>query len=187
MDKISINLNPQKEKVPSAALEKMLSYTSFLVLIAIAGVALVLFLQLFSLLRLYTYKKYSKVWDQWESKAVLIKDTKNEIKALEEEKKALVVVATPKYQAISVLEDIFSSLPENIWLKELRLQDGALRLEGYAVKWKKDYLLSLDDFVGSLSKKDYFSSKFTDTQIKESRKEYFNNAEVLHFTIECKS
>ena len=85
-----------------------------------------------------------------------------------------------------MLAEIFNSLPKNIWLEELDFDKDMIILIGYVVKWKEDYLASLDKFIKHLGNEDYFHSIFADIGLKNSRKSRVNNVEVVRFKIECK-
>ena len=85
-----------------------------------------------------------------------------------------------------IFQGIFHSLPKNVWFESLDFKSGAINLKGYVVKWGEDYLVSLDGFVNSLREQEYFSSKFSNMSIRESKKSNFNGVETLKFIIECK-
>lgn len=186
MKKISINLNPQKENVTAAVLEKIVSYTPLAGLTAVLVLVLIVFLQMFVFKQTYDYSKYNKKWRMWEGKYEEMKKIKKGIAKLEKEKNKLEEIAAPKYDIVFILEDIFSSLPKNIWFEKLEFEKGAINLRGYVVTWDEDYLVSLDRFINSLRENEYFSSKFIKLSIKESKRTIFNGVETLKFIIECK-
>lgn len=186
MKKISINLSPQKENITSAILQTTVSYTPLVGLTAVIVLALLLFLQVFIAKQTYTYNGYEKKWIKWESKYNLIKGIKGELTNLKEEKQKLEEVATPKHDIVLILRDIFSSLPKNIWFQRLNFKEETIDIGGYVAGLDEDYLISLDGFINSLRKKDYFSSKFNRINIKKSTRENYNGVEILKFNIECK-
>jgi len=186
MKKIVINLSPQKENVTSAFLQNLISYTPLVGLSAAAIFALVLLVQLFSLKKAHTVRVYTKKWSQWESKANSIAEMKKELMRYESEKAVLQELVTPQNDMTFILRDLFSSLPKNIWFEKIRYEEGFINLAGYVVRWEEDSVASLDKFINSLRKKDYFSSKFDKINIKESKTSEFNSVEVLEFVIECK-
>jgi len=186
MKKIVINLSPQKETATTVLLQKAVSYTPLVGLTAVLVLVLIIFLQMFILKQAYNYSKYNKKWGAWKSKYEEIKKIKKEIGKLEKEKNRLEEIAAPKYDIVLILEGIFSSLPKNVWFERLDFESGAISLKGYVVKWREDYLVSLDGFINSLREQEYFSSKFKKLNIRESKKSNFNGVETLKFIIECK-
>lgn len=187
MDKININLNPQKKSTPSAVMQNLVSYTPLVGLCTVLGLVLILFLQIFVVRRIYVNRRYSVEWAGWTEKSILLSKIKQNIANLEQEKERLQELNIPRYEIYRVFGDIFSSLPKNIWFEKLTFSNGFLNLEGNIVRWQEDYLVSLDRFIDSLQESEYFSSKFEKVNIKESRKVKFNGIEVLNFIIECKS
>ena len=186
MKKIYINLSPQKEKITSALLQNLISYTPLISLSAVVVFALILLLQLFSLKKAHSVKVYTKKWVQWEDKANTVAVVKRELINFDNEKIALGGLLIPKNDMPFVLRDLFSSLPKNIWFEKIRHEEDFMSLVGYVVRWKQDSLTSLDKFINSLRKKGYFSSKFAKINIKESVAAEFNGVAVLKFLIECK-
>jgi len=187
MDKININLNPQKKSTPSAVMQNLVSYTPLVGLCTVLGLILILFLQIFVVRRIYVNRRYSVEWAGWTEKSILLSKIKQNIANLEQEKERLQELNIPRYEIYRVFSDIFCSLPKNIWFEKLTFSNGFLNLEGNIVRWQEDYLVSLDRFIDSLQESEYFSSKFEKVNIKESRKVKFNGIEVLNFIIECKS
>lgn len=186
MKKIVINLSPQKTKTSNLGLENIIVYTPIVAISAIVGLGLVLLLHLAVLKQAHSHSSKLKVWKKWESKAKTLGETKQKIAESRTRLDQLAAVLTPKYEMSSVLGDIFSVLPKNIWFKELDFYEKALVIKGYVVKWNQDYLASLDGFIKALRERGYFSSKFNSLSIKGSQKVNFNGLEVLKFTIECK-
>ena len=186
MRKISINLSPQKEDITSAMLQRVVSYTPLVGVTAVIVLALLLFLQVFIVKQTYAYHGYEKKWRKLESKYNLIKGIKGEIANLKEENQKLKEVATPEHDIVLILGDVFSSLPKNIWFDGLNFKGETINMRGYVAGWNEDYLISLERFINSLREKDYFSSKFSRINIRESVRENYNGVETLKFSIECK-
>ena len=186
MKKISINLSPQKENITSVILQRLGSYTFQMGVLAALILILVLFLQVFIFGQAYKYNDYSKKWKNWGEKDKLVKKIKKDIFRLKEEKRKIEEIATPEYDTVLILSNIFSSLPKNVWFEELNCEKGIINLKGYVLKWGEDYLISLDGFINSLREKEYFSLNFNQINIKESHKAIFNGLETVKFTIECK-
>ncbi|MBU1112267.1 MAG: PilN domain-containing protein [Candidatus Omnitrophica bacterium] len=186
MKKVVINLNPQKEKNSSLALQNMVSYTPLVVIAAILGLGLVLLVNVAILKKAHSYTAYNKRWKQWSEKAKILQDVKSQMDKLKKEKGQLDKILTPSYEMALILGDIFSSLPKNIWFQNFDFHDQVLKIEGYVVKWNQDYLVSIEEFIKGLRQKEYFSSKFGSSEIVESIRVDFNGQEVLKFIIECK-
>ena len=186
MKKIVINLSPKKEKITGVILQNMVSYTPLAGVITSFVLILILLLQLFIFRQNYEYKNYNQRWKKWESKYNSIKKIKEEISRLKEEKGEIEEITTSQYDIVFVLSDVFSSLPKNVWFKELIFKEGSIDLKGYVVIWGEDYLISLDRFINSLREKEYFVSRFSKVDIKESQKVTFNGLETTKFIIECR-
>ena len=183
MAKIYINLNPQK-KDANVFIQKIVGYTPLIGLGAVLGLILVLIINVFILIRAGDYRDHKNEWKQWEGKFNSMFDIKNDISLLENEKRKIQGITVPRYQLAKISQDIFVSLPKNIWFDSLNFREEVLTLKGYVVRWGEDYLVSLDKFINSLKEKENFSSKFKKIDIKQSRKKEFRKVEVLEFTIE---
>jgi Tfp pilus assembly protein PilN len=184
MDKIYINLNPKAEKFDTFIFKQWSYYAalgSALILI------IILILGLFTSLRLAQYNGQMKKWRGLEQNAKLLSEVKSQILQLEGERKGLDKVITPQNKIGSIFEDIFVSLPQNLWFDSLELKEDILILKGYVIKLDEDYLISLEKFINALRMREYFSSRFKKVNIKNSQKRDFNGVEVLEFNIECKS
>jgi Tfp pilus assembly protein PilN len=187
MNRISINLSPQKEAVSGSIIQNLIAYTPLAGLVAGVIFVTIVLLQIFIAIQMGTYKGYAGEWKQWESKAISMKAMKADMASLESELRRLEEIATPKYEFASILRDMFDSLPKNIWLESLKFKEDVIDLEGYVVKWNEDFLVSLDGFIDALREKSYFSSKFSDISIKASQKTMYNGVGVLDFNLECKN
>ena len=164
----------------------MVSHTFSTGIIAVFVLISILLLQMFIFTQTHKYGKYSKKWKERENEYILIRRLKEEISRLEEEKREIKRVVSSEYDIVLILSNIFSSLPKNIWFEELNFEEGIINLKGYVVRWNEDYLISLDRFVNSLCKKEYFFSKFNKVNIKESKRSAFNSLETVKFIIECR-
>jgi Tfp pilus assembly protein PilN len=185
MNKIDINLNPQKENAPSEMVRNIAAYVPLLTLgIAVIFIIIVL-LQVFAFQKQHSYNVYKGKWAQWEDEDTLLKRLKNNIYRLEEEKEGIAAIITPKNEAAKLLSDIYAVLPKNIWFDELKFREGFLSLNGYVVRWEEDYLVSLDKFINGLRNGEAFSSHFQKVNIKQSQKDKIRGVEVLRFSLEC--
>lgn len=185
MNKIVINLNPQKENAPSEVMRNIVGYTPLVVLGAGFIFVVIVLLQLIAFSKTHTYNVYKAKWAQWEDKDRLLKEIKTDIERLEAEKAAIGQVATARYEMAKIFADIFSALPKNIWFSNISFQKDFLSLQGNVVRWNEDYLASLDKFIDKLRRSQYFSTRFQKINIKQSQKTNFNGVEVLQFSLEC--
>jgi Tfp pilus assembly protein PilN len=187
INKIKINLNPKTKEEVNLFSQKISLYTPFVGLGVIGFFIIFLFFQVLILFRANVYRNYKKEWKRWEQKYNLINNIKKETTTLLQEKKEFEKLLTPKIIMAKVFEDIFSSLPENIWFHIFSFKKGSLNLKGYVVKWnEEDDMVSLHKFLTSLKEKEYFSSKFKRISIIASKKVNFSGVEVLEFEVECK-
>jgi len=186
MNKIVINLSPHKETATTVLLRKVVCYTPVMALIAGLVLVMIIFLQILVFKQAYDYSRWHKDWKPWKNKYVKMSGIKKEIVNLTNEKNKLKEIATPEYDIVLIFESIFHSLPKNVWFETLDFKSGTINLRGHVVKWGEDYLVSLDGFVNSLREQEYFSSKFSNMSIRESKKSNFNGIETLKFIIECK-
>lgn len=186
MSKIEINLNPKKEEAYSKALQGIGSYAPWAGLAVAAVLVLAALLQTFVFVKSRSYAAYGKQWQAWEGKANLMREIKSGIGGLETEKNGLAALTSPKHKVVLIFEDIFSSLPKNIWLESMESKEAAVGIKGYVARWQEDYLVSLDKFINSLREKKAFSSSFSRINIKKSQKIVYNGVEALQFVLECK-
>lgn len=184
--KVTINLNPKKENPSEEVLQNIGTYTPLAGLAAAVVFVIVLLLQVFILVRAQSYNAYTRKWQDWSDEANLLRKAKSEVSLFQAEKQQLQALMVPKYMLALVLDDIFLSLPKNIWFDDLNFKEGSIDLKGYVVRWREDYLISLDKFINALRQKKYFSSRFKKMNITKSQKTDFNGVEVLQFTIECR-
>ncbi|MFA5008128.1 MAG: hypothetical protein WC546_02785 [Candidatus Omnitrophota bacterium] len=182
MDRIYINLSPKQKKEENALLVKA-SY--YLILSISFFLAVIIVLGIFIAVRASVYEYYSIRWAKWKTQYETLTRLKQDIAGLESDRNEFVKILTPKNQMAKVFENIFSSLPKNIWFNSMDLKKDTLDIKGYVVKIDEDYLVSLEKFINNLKSKEYFSNRFKKINIKDSQKIEFNGAEVLEFYVEC--
>jgi len=182
MEKIIINLNPQKQKPDNPFLERGMPYA----MLAAVGLSVVLFVGgIFLAIQTGMLVHYRLKWQKWADKFQVLDTIKKEIASLESERNEFKKIITPQNQIALILRDVFISLPKNIWFEQLIFKKNVLNFKGYVVKIGEDYLASLDKFIDALSEKKYFASKFSKVTIKSSQKKAYNGVEALEFIIEC--
>jgi len=180
MEKIIINLNPKKT---DNKLDIVLFYQSLLKeFIKIFSFLVFLFFILIFInnLRYYNYKKNYKILEPDFNK---INDIKKELSILEKKVSELRNIATPKIFISNILEDIYLSLPENIWLEDLSYKN-LINIKGYVVKLNEDPLISVNKFINNLQKRNFYKI-FNKINIKDSKKTNFYGVEVLEFSLQC--
>jgi len=182
MDKIYINLSPKQKREENALLKKISYYISLCTLLLLV---IIIALGVLIGIKASVYKYDEIKWAKWKEKYTTLGGIKQDIVNLENEKNEFKKLLTPKNQMSDIFEDIFSSLPKNIWFNNMDLKKDTLDIRGYIVKIDEDYLISLEKFINNLKAKEYFSSRFKKINIKDSQKKDFNGAEVLEFYVEC--
>ncbi|MEI8349494.1 MAG: PilN domain-containing protein [Candidatus Omnitrophota bacterium] len=182
MEKISINLNPQKQQPVSSFLGQGLRYA----LLAALGLGIVVIIGgIFLIIQAGILGYYEGKWKQWADKFQTIDVIKKEVANLESERNEFQKIITPQIQIAVIFQDIFVSLPKNTWLEQLSFKKDSVSLRGYVIKIGEDYLATLDTFVDALKEKKYFSSKFSKITIKSSQTKNYNGMEAMEFVIEC--
>jgi Tfp pilus assembly protein PilN len=186
MKRITINLHPLHHKEEDriyATIAKYIPYV-FLGLIGLVVVNIFLFL-LVSLSRL-GYKSAAEQWKTFSPQVETVTALKKEVEALTAERNEYSGLFAARVETSRMLADIFASLPKNIWLERIEFNNDNLNFSGYVVRWKEDYLVSLDKFIKNMGKSEYFSTVFKEISLKNSRKNNLHNVEVVRFVIECK-
>ena len=182
MDNIYINLSPKQKKEENIFVKDFSYYSG---LAAIFLLAIIIALGVFIAMRAGVYKYEDIKWSKWKERYETIEKIKKDIAGLEGDRNEFKRILTPKNQMAKIFEDVFSSLPKNIWFNTMGLKKDTLDIRGYVVKIDEDYLVSLEKFINNLKAKEYFNSRFKKINIKDSQKNNFNGAEVLEFYIEC--
>ncbi|MCF7869602.1 MAG: PilN domain-containing protein [Candidatus Omnitrophica bacterium] len=186
MKKIKINLNPRKPTIFDQGLGKALDYIPLLILLVIFFALLVGGIGLFSLTKAARYNHYRNIWKKWESRSSQLDEIKDNRDSLERELSRIKDVVAPKYTGITLLNNLFSALPKNIWFKNVFFEQEAIKVEGYIVAWDEDPIVSLENFINNLQESEDFSKKFERMSIKDTKRTNFNGVEVTQFIIECK-
>lgn len=186
MKRININLHPSRNEEADKIYKLVSQYIPyvFLGLVGLVFINILLFL-LASFARL-SYKASEGEWKKLSPQVESITALKKEVDTLALEHKEYKKIFSGHVKTAKMLADIFSSLPKNIWLEQIDFQTETVNFSGYVVRWKEDYLMSLDKFVKNLSASKYFSAVFKDINLTNSRKSTINGVEVVRFLIECK-
>jgi len=186
MKKIEINLHPFKDKDKSNLVEKYL-HTYFPLVGLGFIITLAVNLLLFSLTLFFNipYRNLSKQWQELTPQVNALNSIKQELNSLKKEEKELRSLTTYKIDIAHTLFDLSCALPKNIWLANFHYEKDTLSLNGLVVKWKEDYLASIDRLIKNLKNRDYFSHTFKKIQLKDSQKDKFFGREVMKFKIVC--
>ena len=186
MKKIEINLYPHQPKEENKYIEAVEKYTPFALLAVIGFLVVNLILFSATASMSFPYRKLNLRWKQLQPKIKEVEKVRKELNSLVAEKKEYHRILEYKINAAHMLADVYASLPENIWLSKVSLNNNVLHISGCAVAWKKSALVSVDIFTKRLRKAKYFSSIFHKVDIKNSRRDIFNSREIMRFDIECR-
>ncbi len=186
MKRIEIDLNPKKKHTLSEDFQKIVVFAPLAILLAAVIFILLIILQVVVVQKQAKLGGVRKQEEIWSEKASIVQAIRTDIFELEKEKNILQGVIVSEDEVAKILNDVFLSIPKNIWLEQFNLDEQSISLSGCVVRWKEDPLGSLEKFINSLRKKKYFSLKFKKVHIKDSKKVNFSGTEVLKFDIECK-
>ena len=180
MEKIIINLNPKKI---DDKLDIVLSYQPLIkgFLKLFSFFILLLFILIF--INSLRYSNYKKIYKILEPDFNRINNIKKELSTLEKKVSELKNIVTPKVFVSDILEDIYLSLPENIWLENLDYKDF-INIKGYVVKLNEDPLISINKFIDNLKKRNFYKI-FKKISIRGSNKTTFYGVDVLEFNLQC--
>ncbi|MCK4917486.1 MAG: PilN domain-containing protein [Candidatus Omnitrophica bacterium] len=184
--KIIINLNPKKEQSSGSFSQKLISFTPLVILSNICIFIVLLLLQFFIISQIRSVNITNNKWKEWEIKSNAINLIKSDINNLQKEKIKLENVVNPKNDTALILDEIYASLPKNIWFNKLSFTEENMVIKGFVVKWQEDYLVSVDKFINNLINKEYSKSKFEKVNMTGSNQIKFNGIEVLEFSVKCK-
>ena len=184
--KIVINLNPKKEQSSGLFLQKIISSTPLIILATIFIFIVILFQQFFIMNEIHSVNIKKNKWKEWGTKSNEINLIKSDINNLQKEKIKLENVVNPKNDTALILDEIYASLPKNIWFNKLSFTEENMVIKGFVVKWQEDYLVSVDKFINNLINKEYSKSKFEKVNMTGSNQIKFNGIEVLEFSVKCK-
>lgn len=186
MKKIEINLYPYagdgRDKFIDL-LEKFLPAV-FLTLCGFIIINIVLFV--FTVSSISVRGELGKKWKNIIPKSEALSALKKEVDSLRVKQADYQNLTGATLRVSRLLADIFKSLPENIWFEGISMKDNSLSFSGYAVRWKEDYLVSIQSFIRNLQK-EKLGEVFKDINLKNSRKNHLSGTEVMRFEIECKN
>lgn len=187
MTKIEINLYSQKEPRPNRTFDLMKKYFPYAVLGFCALLLINLILCVAGGVSVFSLKKTKKQWSLISDQAEAMGKIKNEINILRTEKKQYSDLFNSGTDLSRLLAELYRSLPENIWLEEVRFRNSSLVLKGYALRWKEDPLTSVALFIDKFKKQEYFFSRFTQVSSRKSRRTEYKGQAVTEFEIECRN
>jgi len=182
MKKIEINLYPysSSQKWWNKLFERFFPFVFFVVFFAI--IINILFSILTGLVSL-SLNRANKEWSKNSPQIKEIKGLKKEIETLRIKKMDLDTLSQERVDLSHLFAEIYASLPKNIWLDKISYTDGSLSLAGYAVKWKKDCLASIDSFVKQLKRKEYIASLFDNLILKDTKRMEYRGRKVTYFIV----
>ncbi|MCM8756783.1 MAG: PilN domain-containing protein, partial [Candidatus Omnitrophica bacterium] len=132
------------------------------------------------------YRGLVKQWSLLKPQVNNIESLKREISYFKNQKTQYESILTHKIKFSPLLADIYASLPDNLWLEEISFKNKVVSLSGCVLRWKEDYLVSIDRFIKSMEKALYISQLFKQVELKTSRKIDFFGVEVMNLDIELK-
>lgn len=186
MKKIKINLNPKKPAAFEQGFGKILDYTPLLILLVIALGLIIGAVAIFSGIKARQYSNYQKIWQEWKPKNNELVNVKRKISGLKKTSEKIKEVMLPDNTGKDLLKSLFAALSENIWFKKVQFENDKVDIEGYVLEWEKNPLVSLENFINQLQADQYFSKKFTNIDIKDTKSITFNGQEATQFIIECR-
>ncbi|UCC95314.1 MAG: PilN domain-containing protein [Candidatus Omnitrophota bacterium] len=185
MKKIEVNLHPEGEKKEQKWFVYVKRYLPFMLfglfLLVCVNVVLFLLASSFKKPRANLEKKWHDLTPQVQEITAL----KKEIDSLKHNRQEYRDLVTESISASQVFAELFDSIPKNIWFSTVDLGNGVLRMNGSVVRWKEDYLVSVNKLINSLNEKKYFSSVFKNINLKNSRKSSIAGVEIMTFSIDC--
>ncbi|MCM8774148.1 MAG: hypothetical protein NC820_05385 [Candidatus Omnitrophica bacterium] len=186
MKKIDINLYPYQLKKENRFTQFVNRYIYFIFygLIILLVIQIVLFLVV--VIIYIPYRGLVKQWNILKPEVNNIESLKREISYFKNQKTQYESILTHKIKFSPLLADIYASLPDNLWLEEIGFKDKVVSLSGCVLRWKEDYLVSIDRFIKSMEKAPYISKVFRQVELKTSRKINFFGVEVMRLDIELR-
>jgi Tfp pilus assembly protein PilN len=186
MNKIEINLYPyqgNQEKGFVQILEQFFPYV-FLggILLLFLNVILYFTSSFFSA----PYNRLSNEWTQSEPKVNALTQAQKSSEELLAKDKRYKDLFDSQLVFSQVFSEVYKALPDNLWFDSISYSGGVIEFSGYVVKWKDDYMVSIDKFVKGLKQSPYISKEFKIIEPKGTRKAEFNGIEVTKFEVECR-
>lgn len=184
--RIEINLLPRQKKSMVFFLNLCRNYFSYLTLALL--IIVVMNILLFAGIKLtsVSYKKLTLDLKKLSSSTTNIKNDKAVLDKLLKAKQWYNTFDENNIYASKLLANLFSSLPKDIWFKVIYFNENYLKISGSIVPGNEDYLLSANNFIGSLNKNNYFSHHFKTIKLKKTYPTQIAGVEVMDFVIECR-
>lgn len=185
MEKIKINLNPKAKNTGNQSLSKFFDYTPLLAIVVVFLALVWLLSGLILLIRVADRNRLTAAWQELRPQNDRLLEIKRQISGLEMKKRNLKAAKLAGEGGV-LLENLFLALPENIWLTNLQIKENSVEINGYALIWQEDALVSLERLVNNLAQDVLFGEKFKNIAIRSTRKDEFRGREVVRFFLECK-
>jgi Tfp pilus assembly protein PilN len=142
-------------------------------------VALHILLAGLALARVAQHTMLNVRWDSLAPKKKVLDDAMNEIKAVQAKMSAVKVITDGQGVVwAALLNEISDSVPNGLWIREIRFVKGDLMVEGSAVSKVKNEMIIVNDFAASLKEKTVIRAGFTGIDI-ESIEERKNSVQAI--------
>ncbi len=134
----------------------------------------------------FPLKKLEQRWEKVSPQIEKLNGLKREINKLKIRNSDLENFYQNRVFISHIFADIFKALPKNMWLEKIAYSNRRLFLSGYVVKWKEEYLATIDTFIKNLKKEEYFSKIFKNLALKDTRKTEYRGREVTYFILQAR-
>lgn len=185
--RIGINLYPYKEEKSNKAVGFIDSNFSIIFLIGLILALLNFLIFVIGQLSFFPAHEANKSWKKVEVKAKELEQLKNDLVVLRGKKTTYSDLVKPNISMARILDDVYSSMPKNVWLIAVDFKDKKLEFVASAVEWKNLLSESVDQFIKNLKSKEYFSSKFSKIELKGRRIMKMYGNKIIKFEVECKN
>jgi Tfp pilus assembly protein PilN len=186
MSKIEINLYPYQGSQERGFVQILEQFFPYVFLGGILLLFLNVILYFASGFFSAPYNRLSNEWTQSSAKVRFLEQTQKSDQELQAKEKRYKDLFSSQLVFSDIFSEVYKALPENVWFESITYSGESIIFSGYVVKWKEDYMVSVDSFVKGLKQSPYFSKEFKVIEPKGTRKDEFNGVEVTKFEVECR-
>jgi len=134
------------------------------------------------------YSSLKKKWEDVTPKVRALAALEKEIEDLTKGRDAYKKMLSRQVNISRLMASLYKSLPKNVWLEQISYDKSLFKITGYVAEWQQEgYLMSLDKFIKTLQKDDYFPLVFKYIESKGQKKISISGKEVMRFDLECRS
>ena len=182
---VEINLHPAGGKPAGKIFEAFDKYMAHALMGDIILVGISAALMAFAAVSRVPYENLKKEWEKMAPYRKQAEALKDEVAVLEDKRKKYEALFAPDIKLSRILAGIFGAIPENVWIQDLSFDGKTVKISGFVVKWREEYMASLYEFIRKLNGKNYFSSVFNKVNLKKSRRTRVSGREAIKFELEC--